>query len=249
MDYKTHRLVGASVGVGLSAFYLSQNTSHETGIAVFAGTIITLAVMELRHFVWKNFKKHKALSVGVLIVGLVSLLLGGFLSLYRLKAIDFNLWLGSIIFIRATYVGSLIPDIDKSNSKLGRTIKPISSFIEATAGHRFLFHSPEFYVIFCLLIRVFLLDGLKRVMVLDQAIWNLIDLVFYGIATGVFAHLFADAFNSKGIPVYLYSLLVGKLSRLKIIGFKMGGIKEVCFRIVVVVLTMTYCVVKLKIIA
>jgi inner membrane protein len=118
-----------------------------------------------------------------------------------LISIDF--FKGNIILILfLILLGSVLPDIDKTNSKLGRKIK----LIGLVFGHRTFFHSL-FFPIFCLIVLTLLTN-------LD-----------YGLALflGVMSHLISDSLTPAGIN-FFYPL------KFKLSGpIKTGGILEYVF--------------------
>lgn len=109
------------------------------------------------------------------------------------------------IFIVTVCFASVIPDIDSSESKVGRRIKPLSWLIEKTIGHRNLFHSI-FPLIIIAVTFFYFLD------------WNVAGtalLIGYG------SHLFIDMFTYMGIALF------HPLHSRRITGFvKTGGITD-----------------------
>jgi len=109
------------------------------------------------------------------------------------------------IYIAIVLLAAVIPDIDKSDSKVGRRVHALSWFIEKTFGHRNLFHSI-FPLIAIFLIFFYFLG------------WNVAGAA---ILIGYGSHLFIDCFTHMGIgpfhPIY----------NRRITGFmKTGGITE-----------------------
>lgn len=88
-----------------------------------------------------------------------------------------------------TAVGSLFPDIDSPNSKIGRKIKPISWVVNKLFGHRGLVHTPLFAIgIFGVVLSLMLLfDKLEHS--------NLLT----GFIVGYIGHLLLDTFTIEGI--------------------------------------------------
>ena len=78
-------------------------------------------------------------------------------------------------------IGSLLPDIDNTDSKLGRKHPFVSSFIEAQFGHRTITHAVLPWLV-ALVVCLFL------------PAWTL------GLPLGVLGHLFLDAFTIHGVP-------------------------------------------------
>ena len=90
----------------------------------------------------------------------------------------------------ALAVGSLLPDIDTQHSGLGRLIKPISSKIERTFGHRTITHS---------------LLGMVSLGILTLPLIWLYAPVWMWLQIGVFTHILLDTANVMGVP-FLYPL-------------------------------------------
>lgn len=78
-------------------------------------------------------------------------------------------------------VGSLLPDIDLPTSTLGKRIKPISTFLNNTIGHRTWTHDILLMVVLCILS--------YHYAPLSAGIWF-----------GVFGHLFLDGCTVNGVP-------------------------------------------------
>lgn len=92
-----------------------------------------------------------------------------------------------LIFTTGCAVGSLFPDIDHESSTVGKRVKPLSSLLHKTVGHRTLFH---WFVPYCLL---------AVVLHLWKPSW---DVVTMAVLIGVLTHLFLDALNPSGVPVF-----------------------------------------------
>lgn len=109
------------------------------------------------------------------------------------------------LFLALLLIGSLLPDLDNPYSKLGRKIRPISTFIKFVFGHRGIFHSviPAALILF-LFYYVF---GLK--------------LIGAALSIGFVLHLIIDGLTKEGIN-YLYPF-----AKFRISGFiKTGGFFE-----------------------
>ena len=90
----------------------------------------------------------------------------------------------------ALAVGSLLPDIDTQHSGLGRLIKPLSSKIERTFGHRTITHS---------------LLGMVSLGILSLPLLLIYSPVWVWLQVGVFTHILLDTANVTGVP-FLYPL-------------------------------------------
>lgn len=123
----------------------------------------------------------------------------GLLSLKYLNAPSIYLFLLMVCF------ASVLPDIDSSDSRIGKKIKPLSWFIEKTFGHRNLLHS-----IFPLAVMFWIFFYFLR--------WNVAGIAFL---LGYSSHLFLDTFTYMGVG-FLHPLYKGRIT-----GFiKTGGIIE-----------------------
>lgn len=109
------------------------------------------------------------------------------------------------IFLAIVCLASVIPDVDSSQSKIGRKVKTLSWLIEKTIGHRNMFHSI-FPLIIIAVTFFYFLD------------WNVAGtalLIGYG------SHLFIDMFTYMGIALF------HPLHSRRITGFvKTGGITD-----------------------
>lgn len=92
-----------------------------------------------------------------------------------------------LIFITGCAIGALFPDIDHESSTVGKWVKPLSKLLHKTVGHRSLFH---WFVPYCLL---------ALAIHLWMPGW---DVVTMSVLTGVLTHLFLDALNPAGVPVF-----------------------------------------------
>ncbi len=109
------------------------------------------------------------------------------------------------VYIALICIASALPDIDESNSRIGRKLRPLSTIIEKVFGHRNIFHSI-FPLIGIFIIFFYVLD------------WNVAGIAFL---LGYSSHLFTDMFTYMGVGL-LYPLYKGRIT-----GFiKTGGIVE-----------------------
>ncbi|MAG08437.1 hypothetical protein CMO89_03115 [Candidatus Woesearchaeota archaeon] len=115
------------------------------------------------------------------------------------------------LLLAVVLLASVLPDIDKSNSKVGSKIKPISFLIEKIFGHRKLFHSLFLWGI----ISVF--------------VWYFLDKGYAGaILIGTTSHLIADGLTKQGVN-FLYPV-----SQFRIAGFiETGSLFEIIFLMLV----------------
>jgi inner membrane protein len=146
-----------------------------------------------------RFKTHLAFSFCIF------LLLIYYFNNFFENLSSFDKLIISFIFI----IASIIPDIDNSESKIGRHIKPISWFLK----HRGFFHS------------IFL----PLIISLPIYFYN----KYYAIAffIGYFSHLLLDMLNYKGIMLFY------PLSNFKIKGFiKSDGLFDSIIFVIFIVL-------------
>lgn len=93
--------------------------------------------------------------------------------------------------IGCTVLGSLIPDIDQSSSKLGKKVKPISKITNKMFGHRGFIHSPA-----CLFITYLIVT-----MLLNYYNLETYKVLLIGYVIGYAGHLFLDMLTKGGIPL------------------------------------------------
>jgi membrane-bound metal-dependent hydrolase YbcI (DUF457 family)/biotin carboxyl carrier protein len=86
----------------------------------------------------------------------------------------------------ALVIGSLLPDIDTTQSGLGKIIKPVSRLIERRFGHRTITHS-------------FL--GALLFQVIASPLYWLNPRAFWMLFMGVMSHLILDTWNIIGVPL------------------------------------------------
>ncbi len=116
----------------------------------------------------------------------------------------------SLACLSVAGVGSLFPDIDTPDSKLGHMVKPLALAINKSFGHRGITHSPLLVVILFAFLEILLPDH-----------HNLA--IFF--AAGMVSHLLLDMLNHKGIPL-LYPLPV----KFHIANFKNASVEELVIR-------------------
>ena len=98
------------------------------------------------------------------------------------------------VLIGGSILGSLVPDIDHRQSKLGNKMKITSFIVNKLCGHRKLTHAPLLYIIlFTILLFPTILSG----NFLNTFYFNL----FFGIFIGIISHLFLDSLTISGIPL------------------------------------------------
>jgi inner membrane protein len=96
----------------------------------------------------------------------------------------------TLIYFALVLLGSIFPDIDRSNSFLGRRAKILSIPLSIIFGHRKFFHSLLF-VVLIYLVGLIMFGNMK---------WNLYYL--NGFIVGVISHLLADYLTKRGIPIF-----------------------------------------------
>lgn len=146
-----------------------------------------------------TYKTHVVAGIGA-----------GFVGIHLLTQTAANLP-QEAVFVCMACIGALFPDIDKSNSYIGRRLKLISCITEATVKHRKLVHTPFFQLIFFAAIAI----GLIAPTTANQVLRNFAYLMLYGFEVGVFSHLILDTLNPEGIQ-WLYPFGKKRYSLLKI---------------------------------
>lgn len=129
------------------------------------------------------------------------------------------------IAVGVSVAGSLIPDIDKSSSTLGRKVPLLSIPIGKIAGHRQLFHYPYFYLILGFL-------GLH--------FFNEYSLYIYPLMLGIMSHLFLDSLTPLGIP-----LITPRGKKFNLLSIKTGSMAENVLSYFIIIATI---IVEIKII-
>lgn len=103
--------------------------------------------------------------------------------------------LAAPLLIASASFGSLLPDIDHPNSKMGRRVKPLSKLINKLVGHRGATHTLLAMLIVSL--GVFLLN-----LSLPLTVQPLGLTAVLGITVGYFSHLLLDALTPSGVPLF-----------------------------------------------
>ena len=103
----------------------------------------------------------------------------------------------SLLIISGASLGSIMPDIDKPTSKVGRNIfiNPLSKVIHKQFGHRTITHSVILSVLFL------------SILVASSYMYKDIPFYFYsnftiGFSVGYLSHLLLDALTVEGIPLF-----------------------------------------------
>lgn len=117
--------------------------------------------------------------------------------------------LSSALIVSGATIGSIAPDIDHPESKIGRKfiLKPISIFISKVFGHRTITHS----VVMSIFMTMILLSSTLLFTGISNFIYS--NLII-GFCVGWFSHLLLDLLTVKGIPVF-YPFIKKKYNLLK----------------------------------
>ena len=91
------------------------------------------------------------------------------------------------IIVVLAIIGSVFPDIDLNNSRLGSTFAIISKFINKVFGHRTFFHSPLLYI---------------TPVVLSSYYFPMAYIPLLGFSVGAMSHIILDYFNRAGVPLF-----------------------------------------------
>ena len=98
------------------------------------------------------------------------------------------------IFIGATIVATLLPDVDTPKSPIGLALYPIAKFINYKFGHRTITHSLIFLILSTLLVY-----GLLQLINPESKENNALTLIFF---FSVFSHFILDMITVQGIPLF-----------------------------------------------
>jgi inner membrane protein len=109
--------------------------------------------------------------------------LGIFIALTHPTITLFSQEIPAFPAVITTIPGSLLPDIDIPQSKLGSKAKWLSKHLK----HRGITHT--------LLVPAIITTGLYF------SAYPLLSVILFGLLTGYAAHIFADMFNRKGVPL------------------------------------------------
>lgn len=90
-------------------------------------------------------------------------------------------------------VAGLVPDIDEPNAKLGRCVPLLSKWLKRTFGHRTITHSLLFVAVVTALLHTFVGK----------------DVVTYGVAAGLLAHIACDMITGRVRIFYPLQLKIG----------------------------------------
>jgi inner membrane protein len=113
----------------------------------------------------------------------------------------------SAIVTTVSVVGSLLPDIDTTQSKMGRALLPLSIIVSVFVGHRKLTHS------------LFLWPSLGLIAYAAfPEYWPYV----LGCVTGCISHVILDAFTAEGVPIF-YPFP----KKFSLIGVKTGGVLDI----------------------
>lgn len=129
----------------------------------------------------------------------------------------------------AMIVGSILPDIDSSESFMGRRLPFIGSFF---SKHRGVTHSiGHFLILSAILIAVAMFAPIPKVA----------SFAIYGLLFGYASHLFLDLFSKEGIPVFWsrkkYDYCDDRDKNVYIHLFRVYGILSVIWMIILIALT------------
>ncbi|HEH5010701.1 TPA: metal-dependent hydrolase [Campylobacter coli] len=122
------------------------------------------------------------------------------------KALGFEIPNVSLVaFYGAVYFGSLFPDIDEPNSKIGRRFVGVSNLLNAVFGHRGFTHSLAFIVLLGIVTGFLLtLDSVHSYLAsMKVESLNAPFYVFWGFIFGNILHLLGDSMTKSGIPLLM----------------------------------------------
>lgn len=132
------------------------------------------------------------------------------LSTLVLKEVSLVSMVPPLLFIG---LGTMIPDIDHPDSKVGQKFNRIATFIHKKFGHRSITHNVLFILCWLVLSYLSFLFNLK---------W--LSTIFVYLAIGVYLHLLVDAYSISGVN-WFYPIFK-RNKRRRILKYKSGGLFE-----------------------
>ncbi|MFD2639949.1 metal-dependent hydrolase [Piscibacillus salipiscarius] len=110
-------------------------------------------------------------------------------------------------YVFGTILGSVLPDLDKKDSFIGRRSLGVSYIIQMLFGHRGFTHS-----VFC---------------------WILVTILClyhpshftYGLSVGYAGHILGDFFSNRGVPIF-YPVIKKPFTPSSLLTYKTGGLSE-----------------------
>ncbi|RPF52169.1 metal-dependent hydrolase [Aquisalibacillus elongatus] len=123
-------------------------------------------------------------------------------------------------YIAGAALGSVLPDLDKKDSFIGKRSFGLSRVVQLLFGHRGFTHS-----LFC---------------------WVLISIIClyypspftYGLSIGYIGHIMGDFFSNRGVPL-LYPILKKPLNPSHFITYRTGGTSETFILVISVIVLLT----------
>ena len=130
-----------------------------------------------------------------------------------------------LLFYACTVFGALLPDIDEPGSYIGRKFPIFSHIFSAFISHRGFTH--------------FLIIPITLLIIAYTNENQILKLVLYGIAIGVFAHTCGDMFTKGGIKGFFFPFFMKRTIGLlpKTFRFYTGSIIESIFIVVLLILS------------
>lgn len=143
------------------------------------------------------YMNHRAHEIG----GVCAATIAGAVC-YKHDMIGQNILFICVPLIFGGYTGGLLPDIDKTGTKMGKKFRLLSTLIAHLFGHRGATHSLLALLIVGLLffIPVIYLDGLLKFIYLQFE---------FGLLVGYLSHLILDSSTKMGVP-FLYPFIKKK---------------------------------------
>ncbi len=151
---------------------------------------------------------------------------GGILAGTALTGTAFDVNTG--IVIGGAIIGSLLPDIDHTKSKISRTTVAtsfVSHIIHMITKHRGVFHTPIFVLI------IWILMNLVNIFV-QFPMQEFMKLFTMGFIPGMLSHLVLDSLNPGGI-MWLYPI---KSKYYHILNIKTGSILEAILAVILIII-------------
>lgn len=139
-------------------------------------------------------------------------------------------YIGTSSYYLTAVFASLLPDIDKPESTIGKRVPILPSLINKVFGHRMITHSLMIIAVIAALFTYFKPD-----------IATLYPFIMYGFLIGYFSHILLDMFTVSGVPLFYPSK-----KRFRIMKIRTGKGGEKIFRYVLIGLMIIYASINIR---
>ncbi len=104
------------------------------------------------------------------------------------------------VYITATVIGSLIPDIDHTKSLIGKAVYPLAKWLSVKFGHRTITHSLIFLI--GITTTAYILEHFNFINFLDPNTPKVLHPISIILFFAVFSHILLDMVTIQGIPLF-----------------------------------------------